>query len=163
MLTEETGPEVLERRATVRLLNHWLALRRTGPTPLFHDFDPARLPVDWQSCFLAACRDGAAEPVFDHLGAALWAERPAPSATAPALPEIIRPLLRDLPETLATGEALGKSGGWIAGDGSVLLYRAALLPFLDATLRPRYALGAVTWRRRAARGQRSAGQIRALA
>src|SRR5262245_42954551 len=97
----------IERRATVRLRRYWASLRRVGTMPLFRDFDPHRNPVPWETCFLARREGGAAAPIFDHIGSALWValDRPAPVVgSAARLPEFLEALIAQMTGVLATGE-----------------------------------------------------------
>jgi hypothetical protein len=141
--------EVLERRGTVRLLYYWGSLRRAGIAPALSDFVPQRNPVPWENCFLITRGDTRAETNFEHVGSTLrtaleWAAEPDP--LAPDLPPLIGGMIADLDQVLESGQPAEREGPSQVPSGRTLLYRAILLPFVDAHRRPHYALGAVTMR-----------------
>jgi hypothetical protein len=147
--------DVLERRATIRLLRYWLSLRRFGIVPAMSDFDPHRNPVPWENCFLIATGETPAELAIEHIGTTLWAalELPAPVSTRPAdLPPLLRELVGDLDRVIDSGEPVERAepDPHRLPSGDMLLYRTILLPFVDHRRRPRYVLGAVTMRLAAA-------------
>jgi hypothetical protein len=142
-----SAPEgALDRRATVRLRNCWLALRWSPNGPYWQDFQPSRNPVPWPDCFVARRTDAGF--ALDHLGEAIrWAFLDGCDAEAGLAPRPIAALFGDPDVPLATGKPLATERVLERRDGDMLVFRSLLLPFVDLRQRPVYVLGAVTWRR----------------
>jgi hypothetical protein len=138
--------EQQERRATLRLLTYWHALRRPGAMPAFGDFDPRRNPVPWENCFLLAVAPTGGL-ALDHAGSALpGAAASAGAGNGAPLPGLIGEIAGDAASVLEVGEPAQQAGRCTVGPRQAVLYRSVLLPFADLQGRPAYLLGAATWR-----------------
>jgi len=145
----EPSAAQLERRLTLRLEGYWLSLRWSGAGPFFHDFRPERNPIPWSDCFLAWRADGGGELALDHVGARLATLlKPAGSNLAEPewLPQALALCFGDLEAALAGALPVRREASFRRRDGSTLLYRSILLPFVDWDRQPRYLLGGLTYR-----------------
>jgi len=135
----------IERRATVRLENYWLSLRRSTAGPFFSDFEPARNPIPWSRCFIAAAQGETW--FFDHLGRELTAIffDGAGSADHDRIVATIEACFGDMRAALATGRPVKSEGCRAAHTGATILYRTILLPFVDQNRHPAYVLGAASY------------------
>lgn len=139
----------LERRATVRLVNYWMSLRRgQAALPAFVDFDPHRNPIGWDHCLLASC-GGPADVVLEHVGTAL-AEIDLDDAAMPGARfnkhGFVNEILAPLPRAIGTGEPQHCDGTYRLQGPRRMLYRSVLLPFRSLDAGRRYVLGAATYR-----------------
>jgi hypothetical protein len=162
MTGSDPTEDVLERRATVRLTRYWSSLRNVGPAPSFRDFDPLRNPVPWENCFLVAHDPTAGDPVFDHIGVALWNEvdHSLPRIEGGRkIPFLLSGIGPDLEEAWNSGQPVEREGSHPVASGGDLLYRSVLLPFVIEKSDRRYVLGATTYRVFAA-GSRWGGRVR---
>lgn len=140
------GPE---QRATIRLENYWLSLRRSSRGPFFSDFRPARNPVPWKNCLLACGAGRDAEITFDHLGAAIVALFETDGSGPPETARLAAAIASRFGDTLAVlenGRPARRDGSVPRPDGTLIPYRSVLLPFVGADQRPLCVLGAVTYR-----------------
>jgi hypothetical protein len=139
---------VLERRATVRLVNYWMSLRRSHAIPAFVDFDPHRNPIGWDHCLLASC-GGPADVVLEHVGAAL-AEVDLDEAAVPGarldMLGFVKEILAPLSQAIASGEPQHCGGPYRIRGPRRMLYRSVLLPFRSLDAARHYVLGAATYR-----------------
>lgn len=143
-----TISETLERRATVRLIRYWRALRRSERGCFFQDFKPHLNPIGWDNCFLLRIAPETSVLHFEHLGRTLigaFFEGPMPARPVPAA-AIISSLFGDPHGALAGGELIKREGEFKSPRGAVVSYRSVLLPFFGAKGVGRYVLGAVTHR-----------------
>ena len=145
---EGEDKSVLERRATVRLVNYWMSLRRNHALPAFVDFDPHRNPIGWDHCLLASC-GGPADVVLEHVGAAL-AEIDLDAAAVPgARPDMlgfVKEILAPLAQAITSGEPQHCGGPYRIRGPRRMLYRSVLLPFRSLDAARHYVLGAATYR-----------------
>lgn len=144
--------DALERRATVRLVNYWLSLRRSDRGCFFQDFDPYRNPISWENCFLVRIEPPSIELEVEHIGggtiAAFFGRLPAPVPVSAS--DIIAARFGDPRSAVADGQLLKREGSLQRPDGCVVLYRSVLLPFTGAKDAASYVLGALTHRIEAA-------------
>ncbi len=145
-LAERRSYDGLERRATQRLEHYWLSLRWAERGPFFQDFQPGRNPVPWENCLLATIAENGAL-AFDHVGRTIIALfGRGPSVAAPTLAEIAAERFGDFREALSSGRPLHREDEVVRADGTGVLYRSVLLPFVDLRRRPTYVLAAVSYR-----------------
>ena len=139
----------LERRRTVRLENYWLSLRWSANGPYFQDFRPERSPVPWPQLFLAHCAGRSDEIAFEHVGDDVAAVFRPVGTNLPErewLLDAIRSHYGEIDVTLQNGTPARCAGSLTRMDGATVLYRSLLLPFVDGARKPRYLLGAITYR-----------------
>jgi hypothetical protein len=152
---------VLERRATVRLVNYWMSLRRSHAIPAFVDFDPHRNPIGWDHCLLASC-GGPADVVLEHVGAAL-AEVDLDEAAVPGarldMLGFVKEILAPLSQAIGSGEPQHCGGAYRIRGPRRMLYRSVLLPFRSLDAVRHYVLGAATYRIDAVVLEEAAGTV----
>lgn len=137
-------PEEQERRATVRLVNYWLALHRSQGFPAFVDFDPRRNPIPWDQCLLASCA-GIEDVAHEHVGSTLSAlEREC--ATAPLRCSLLDEILSPLDPAIRTGQPQGVDNIYTLSGERRLLFRSVLLPFRSLDPARHYVLAAVSFK-----------------
>lgn len=155
---DKSGPE---RRATVRLVNYWMSLRRGHAIPAFVDFDPHRNPISWDHCLLASC-GGPADVILEHVGTAL-AEVDVDAAAVPgARPNLlgfVREIMTPLAQAIASGEPQHCGGPYRVGGSRRMLYRSVLLPFRSLDAARHYVLGAATYRIDPVASEEAAGRV----
>lgn len=137
-------PEEQERRATVRLVNYWLALHRSRGIPAFVDFDPRRNPIPWEQCLLASCA-GIDDVVHEHVGSTLSALE-LECATAPVRRSLLEEILTPLDPAIRTGQPQATDGIYTLARERRLLFRSVLLPFRSLDPARHYVLGAVSFK-----------------
>lgn len=140
-----------ERRMVFRITREWIVLKREKPYPSINHLHPATFSADWSWCFIArAIGDGAvsaeAQLEFEFVGRNF--QEDAPSCTAGTLlaaapaQSRLRLAVEFAPKMFEVGTALVCQGTREWRDGSVIRYRAVLLPFGDNAGRLKYAAGA---------------------
>jgi len=139
----------LERRRTVRLENYWLSLRWSAQGPYFQDFRPERSPIPWSQLFLAHCGGTSEQIEFEHVGSDVVAVFQPTGTNLPErewLLDAIRTHCGDIDATLRNASPARGEGSFTRPDGVTVHYRSLLLPFVDSERKPRYLLGALTYR-----------------
>ena len=137
-----------ERRATRRLVNYWLSIRRNHPMPAFVDFDPRRNPIGWDQCLLASCA-GPDDVMLEHVGATLATiDRDSIPQTGggPRPIGFVNEILVALRPAIESGTPQHRNGSCVLSGRRRLLFRAVLLPFRSLDEARRYVLGAASFR-----------------
>jgi hypothetical protein len=138
-----------ERRLLIRLENYWRSLRQSARGPFFEDFWPSRNPVPWKNCFIAYVGGAGAELAFDHIGGSVAALFKPDRTNLPDIEwllDTITSRFGEIGNVFKTAQPARGEGRFCRPEGTVVLYRSMLLPFVDAKREPAYMVGAITYR-----------------
>ena len=137
-----------EDRAVRRLTHFWESLKRGRTYPPMSSFDPRRLPIRWDHCFLLAIVENETDPPFDYVGEYLREECGCDLTNLPVSKVPAETLLEKSAHPFAM--ALAKRGPYIIeGDfrhmrGVKILHRSILLPLGNDQQTIDYLFGGVS-------------------
>jgi hypothetical protein len=145
----EAPSVVTERRAVVRVLQHWRMAARSRPLPSRNDIDPVAIAADWRNCFLI--------DLFGHGGASFTYVGPA--LRIPAWGEAVGCRVTDCPpgtilfvasnyiDKVVESRLPVTHSGAAMHAGFPVLFRSILLPLSDNGTHVTALLGSANYRR----------------
>jgi hypothetical protein len=145
----EAPDAVTERRAVLRVLQHWRAAAGDRPFPARDDIDPEAIVGDWQNCFIVdLC--GHRGPCFRYVGAmvriAAWGDGIGCRVTDCPPGTILAVATSYIKNVLASRQPVTHSGSALHA-GYPVLFRSILLPLSDGGSEITSLLGTANYRR----------------
>ena len=150
MRRSERPASVAERRAALRVLQHWRLVSGSRPFPSRGDIDPVAIAADWKNCFILDLTDRADGPRFLYLGPALrgagWNDRVG-RRLSDCPPGTILSLATSHANRVLETRLPVSHGGSATHDGHPVLFRSILLPLSEDGEAIDALLGSATFRR----------------
>lgn len=123
-----------EQRLTQRLLQYWEMIRKDNPFPEMAHFNAAALEEIWPYCFkVRADRMAKLAFTYEYMGkpiAELYGHDLVGKTVDYSMTQFPGGVIhKKLPEVLEKSSILYDAGHFVSQDGSLIKYRACLLPF----------------------------------
>ena len=146
----EAPAAVTERRAVLRVLQHWRKACGTRDFPSRGDIDPAAIASDWRSSFIVDLFGSQGVPSFGYIGDALqiapWGDGVGARLTDCPPGTILAIAINYIDKVLESRLPVSHSGSAMH-DGYPVLFRSILLPLSADGARIDAILGTANFRR----------------
>lgn len=139
-----------ERRAVLRVLQHWRSICGKRACPSREDIDPLAIASDWKNCFLVELFGIRGVPTFSYIGQALriaaWGDGVGARVTDCPPGTILAIATNYLDKAIGNRLPVSHNGSAMH-DGHAVLFRSILLPLSTDGARIDAILGTANFRR----------------
>ena len=146
----EASAVMTERRAVLRILQHWRRVCGKRDFPSRADLDPAAIASDWTNCFIVDLFGNRDVPTFSYIGEALqiaaWGDGLGARLTDCPPGTILAIAINYIDKVLESRLPVSHSGSAMH-DGYPVLFRSILLPLSADGARIDAILGTANFRR----------------
>jgi hypothetical protein len=139
-----------ERRAVLRVLQHWRTIRGERDFPAREDIDPAAIAFDWKNCFVVDLLGRRGVPSFAYIGETLripaWGDGVDARVTDCPPGTVLSVATGELEKVVAGRVPVTQSGSAVH-IGRPVLFRSILMPLSSDGERIDALLGTANFRR----------------